>query len=291
MPQQCLFGEKWANKNPCAGRASAQGSFMPELAEVEFFRWQWSCGMGHIILRVETHRQTRIFRERPARLIEEALRGHRLTDSRARGKEMLFGFEGVGWLGLHLGMSGSMHVMDESYAAQAHDHFLLRQEERTLVFRDPRQFGRVRWTAGAALPVWWINLAPDLLDESFTARLVAEFCRRHGRLTVKTLLLDQRRFPGIGNWMADEILWRCRIRPHRLAGTLSRTAFTRLHAEIVWVCTHALLTIGETGGEPPADWLFQHRWKDGGRCPRTGRLLRREEIGGRTTCWSPGWQR
>ena len=41
----------------------------------------------------------------------------------------------------------------------------------------------------------------------------------------------------------------------------------------------------------PRSWLFLHRWSDGGRCPRTGALLRRDTIGGRTSCWSPGRQR
>jgi len=41
----------------------------------------------------------------------------------------------------------------------------------------------------------------------------------------------------------------------------------------------------------PDTWLFNHRWAGGGRCPRTGVPLVREEIGGRTTCWSPGRQK
>ena len=42
--------------------------------------------------------------------------------------------------------------------------------------------------------------------------------------------------------------------------------------------------------DPPKTWLFRHRWKDGGLCPHTGVPLLREEIGGRTTCWSPARQ-
>ena len=41
----------------------------------------------------------------------------------------------------------------------------------------------------------------------------------------------------------------------------------------------------------PDAWLFNHRWRDGGRCPRTGRPLVRAEVGGRTTCWSPARQK
>jgi formamidopyrimidine-DNA glycosylase len=48
--------------------------------------------------------------------------------------------------------------------------------------------------------------------------------------------------------------------------------------------------IGTDWGRPPDDWLFNHRWMDGGSCPHTGKPLRREKIAGRTTCWSPAWQ-
>jgi formamidopyrimidine-DNA glycosylase len=60
----------------------------------------------------------------------------------------------------------------------------------------------------------------------------------------------------------------------------------------------ALRTIAGAGGKLPPDlnihipdsWLFNHRWENGGLCPKTGVPLVREEIGGRTTCWSPGRQ-
>jgi formamidopyrimidine-DNA glycosylase len=41
----------------------------------------------------------------------------------------------------------------------------------------------------------------------------------------------------------------------------------------------------------PKSWLFWHRWEDGGKCPRTKSPLVREEVGGRTTCWSPARQK
>jgi formamidopyrimidine-DNA glycosylase len=56
------------------------------------------------------------------------------------------------------------------------------------------------------------------------------------------------------------------------------------------VCRDAMRVIAPDWSRPPEDWLFNHRWRDGGICPRTGRPLQREPIGGRTTCWSPAWQ-
>ena len=99
--------------------------------------------------------------------------------------------------------------------------------------------------------------------------------------------------------MADEILWRAAIHPRRSAGSLRAPEVRKLWQECRRVCRLALATIAGRGDDlPPAlnaripdTWLFNHRWEDGGRCPRTGAALVREEVGGRTTCWSPGRQR
>jgi formamidopyrimidine-DNA glycosylase len=72
-----------------------------------------------------------------------------------------------------------------------------------------------------------------------------------------------------------------------------------LHRECRHVCQLALQTIaGKTGKLPPElnryipkTWLFWHRWENGGVCPITQKPLVREEVGGRTTCWSPARQK
>ena len=100
----------------------------------------------------------------------------------------------------------------------------------------------------------------------------------------------QQAFPGVGNWMADEILWRSRIHPKILAGNLNTYKRKMLYRRTQEVSRDALKVIGSDWNTPPDNWLFNHRWKDGGSCPQTGAPLKREKIGGRTTCWSPKWQ-
>ena len=67
----------------------------------------------------------------------------------------------------------------------------------------------------------------------------------------------------------------------------SDLAVRKLHATLREVCADALEVIGKDWSDPPEAWLFNHRWQDGGRCPRSRRPLVRAEVGGRTTCWSP----
>jgi formamidopyrimidine-DNA glycosylase len=104
----------------------------------------------------------------------------------------------------------------------------------------------------------------------------------------------QEMFPGIGNWMADEVLWRAGIHPARPAGLLGPAEVGTLFRQLRQVCRVALETVAcEHNGswsDPPEGWLFHARWSPGGRCPKTGAPLVHETIGGRTTCWSPGRQ-
>jgi formamidopyrimidine-DNA glycosylase len=271
---------------------------MPELAEVEFFRKRWSAGHGAKILEIKLHAEKKIFRgARPADL-KKHLPGATLLSSETAAKQMLFRLSGDNWLGVHLGMTGELRVEPPDYASSKHDHFILVQNERQLVFNDPRMFGAVLFHHGKDAPEWWTRIAPAILSDEFTLEGVTAFLKRRARAPIKAVLLMQERFPGIGNWMADEVLWRSALHPKRAAGSLSADEIKTLHRECRHVCRAALETIAGKGGYLPPDlnhhipksWLFWHRWEDGGRCPRTKKPLIREEIGGRTTCWSPARQ-
>lgn len=273
---------------------------MPELAEVEFFRkrWQNAAGRGQI-LAVEVHPSARIFRGTDSLALSHGLARQRLVSSAAAAKQMVFHFTGDQWLGLHLGMSGELRVEAADYKAGRHDHLVLRTRQHALVLNDPRMFGRVQYAHQKLPPSWWTNIAPPILSSAFTKEAVAAFLRRRSRAPIKAVLLMQERFPGIGNWMADEILWRAEIHPKQPAGSLTPAEIKMLWKEARHVCRLALDAISGKGRAVPRDlnvnipesWLFHHRWRQGGHCPRTGVPLMRAEIGGRTTCWSPALQK
>jgi formamidopyrimidine-DNA glycosylase len=271
---------------------------MPELAEVDYFRKQWNPGLGHRIDEVLIHPKARVFRGTDAARLIRALTGALLERSEARGKQMLFvarektrRANDRAWLGLHLGMTGELRVEPPDFSPARHDHLVLRQAARALVFQDARLFGRVLFAESATAPAWWAKLPPDLLSVSFTVKTLADFLRRRARAPIKAVLLMQERFPGIGNWMADEILWRAAIHPRQPAGSLDAPAIRALYREIRAVCRNALRVIGTDWSDPPDTWLFNHRWKKGSACPRTGAKLMHAAIGGRTTCWSPARQK
>ncbi len=257
---------------------------MPELAEVEYYRRQWDAGLRARILALELHARKRVFRGSNTREIVRRLTGARLVQSTARGKQMLFRFSGENWLGLHLGMSGTLRTEAADFRPAKHDHLLLRQAKRALVFRDPRLFGRIRFHHGKDDPPWW-STAPEISSDDFSARYVADFLRRHSRTPIKAVLLLQNGFPGVGNWMADEILWRAKIAPATRATAMSAPQLNSLRRATRFVSREAMRIIGPDNSDLPASWLIHQRWKTGGICPRDRTPLSRATIGGRTTAW------
>lgn len=265
---------------------------MPELAEVEYYRQQWEPALGQRIEWVHLNAASRCLRNTDSDLLLNEVPGQLLRQGLAHGKQMCWRM-GQGWLGIHLGMAGRLFCAPAPYVPHRHDHLILFTSQHALVFNDYRMFGEIRWHSGPETPLWWQHLPPSPLEPAFSRRVLQRWCERHARLTIKGLLLRQDRFPGVGNWMADEILWRARLHPARLAGELDTSEFPTLHRRIREVCRDALRVIAGVGGSLPPDlnvhipatWLFQHRWRPGGRCPRCQTPLKREKIAGRTSCW------
>ncbi|MGC3992278.1 MAG: DNA-formamidopyrimidine glycosylase family protein [Chthoniobacteraceae bacterium] len=224
---------------------------MPELAEVEYIRKQWDVGTGQPVRAVEVRAGKRIFRGSDPAALVETLSGAKLLGSESRGKQMLFRFSRGGWLGIHLGMSGHLRVESVDFAVQKHDHLVLRQRRQALVFEDPRMFGRVRFHQGKDAPEWWTSLPPALTSEEFTVAMLRANLARRARSPLKAALLDQALFPGVGNWMADEILWQSRLHPATPAGTLDAKQAQTLWKKTRAICQVALETIGTDGNDPP----------------------------------------
>ena len=105
---------------------------MPELAEVEFFRKRWSLGHGAKVLTLRLHEDKKVFRDGQLALLKKSLIGAQMVDSETAAKQMLFRFKGgglpknsLGWLGIHLGMTGELRTEPLPYTPTKHDHCVL----------------------------------------------------------------------------------------------------------------------------------------------------------------------
>jgi len=100
------------------------------------------------------------------------------------------------------------------FTRNKHDHLIFYQS------RDARLFSRihgnsvgVRFHHGREEPDWWNTAVPEIISPEFDQHFVDQFLDRHRKAPIKAVLLLQSRFSGIGNWMADEILWRAKVLP------------------------------------------------------------------------------
>ncbi|MGF1656359.1 MAG: DNA-formamidopyrimidine glycosylase family protein [Verrucomicrobiales bacterium] len=276
---------------------------MPELAEVYHFASKWIAALPLSIKNAKLRSSSRVFRQANPKALANALRKSTLTAGATHGKWMAFqvGSKGTlrGIMSIHLGMTGRLLCPSDSPMlklqhgpAVKNDYIqlLLADEQgRDWCFADARLFGLVRWQPNITLEQWLekrSTQAHELTWPEFQAILIA----RKG-LTAKAFLLNQDICPGVGNWMADEILWQSKLPPAVKLALLSSEQRRRLWNKVRSVSKQALLRIGEKGLDPPSSWLFGHRWKPGFNCPRCKRTLSRRTIAGRTTCWCSDCQK
>jgi formamidopyrimidine-DNA glycosylase len=137
----------------------------------------------------------------------------------------------------------------------------------------------------SALP----KLGPDMWLNPWPVDELAK--RLKGRSApIKALLLDQMLFCGVGNWIADEVLYQAGIAPQRPAGELSSDELNRLLASLSEVLQLAV-EVGANAEKYPSSWLFHYRWGGAkGHDTVDGNAIVRETVGGRTTAWAPSRQ-
>jgi formamidopyrimidine-DNA glycosylase len=220
------------------------------------------------------------------KVLRRALIGHRFVSARRIGKLLVLETDGGPTLGIRFGMTGTLMVDGAAavgelrYAPRRHDPKWDRWSARfddggTLVVSDPRRLGGVLLDPDLSL------LGPDAA--TITGSQLAG-ALRGSRAPLKARLLDQARVAGVGNLMADEVLWRAGLSPLRPAGSLSATELRRLHRNLVRTVEDLI----DRGGSHLGDLMDERR--PGGRCPRDGAALTRSTVGGRTSWWCPRHQ-
>ena len=226
------------------------------------------------------------------------LRGERLLAVRRRAKYLLLRF-GEGSVIVHLGMSGSLRVVEGDEAPGKHDHVDFVFGERALRLRDPRRFGMVVWQAGeAASHPLLAGLGPEPLDDGFDAECLLR-ATRGLRAPIKHVLMDSRRVVGVGNIYASESLFRARIHPLEAAGRLGPQRCARLVAAVRATLAAAIEAGGSTlrdfvGGDGRPGYFQQQYFvysRDGEPCRVCATPVRRILSAQRATFFCPRCQR
>ncbi|NED99969.1 Fpg/Nei family DNA glycosylase [Phytoactinopolyspora halotolerans] len=186
----------------------------------------------------------------------------------------------------HFGMTGALiWSPDEGEERHRHDRLIFATDDGELRFRDMRKLQGVRLMQDDGdVDELLADSGPDAASidrDELTERLGAS------RRRLKPALIDQSVVAGLGNLLADEILWQARLHPARSSDDLTNDEWRRLFSTM-----RSVLRQSEPVGRVPdrRSWLTGRRDEPEGKCPRCLTRLRHKPVGGRRTVWCPNCQ-
>ncbi|KAF8305527.1 AtMMH-1 [Clavulina sp. PMI_390] len=216
---------------------------------------------------------------------EEEMTGRSILEAGRFGKVFYVRLDGEGRHPvMHLGMTGNVYIKGTNPAFYSSSpkkvdtswpprfmKFILRLsalpsdpegvDPPEVVFVDARRLGRIRLCVDPLTEPPISNLG---FDPILSMPPVSEFIEavKKKNCVIKSLLLDQSFSAGVGNWIADEVLFHSRIHPEQKPNVLGEDVLTRLHEKIKYVCETAV-GVDADSAQFPEGWLFKHRWGKG----------------------------
>jgi len=193
---------------------------------------------------------------------------------------------------IHLGMSGSLRVVEKKPTLRKHDHVIFNLGANNhIVYHDPRRFGCILWTADLPQTHPLLSkLGPEPLDKTFDGNVLFTQSRKK-TVAVKNFIMNSHVVVGVGNIYASEALFMSGIRPGRAAGRVSAAAYDELANNIKKVLSAAIKQGGTTlrdfvnsSGEPG---YFQQTLnvygREGEPCKVCAQTIKQKTIGQRST--------
>jgi formamidopyrimidine-DNA glycosylase len=264
---------------------------MPELPEVETFaRALRPALIGKTILSADL-RWKRSLATPSAAAFSRRIQGQRIEEIGRRAKFLCITLSQDTLL-IHLRMSGDLLAVLGGYQPGKHDRLILKlSDDTSLVFCDPRKFGRV-WLVDDPAEIL-SDLGPEPLSDKFTPAWLHSALHARRR-QLKPLLLDQKFIAGLGNIYVDESLHLAKLHPLLLSDTV-----TAAQAERLWQAIRETLEEGIRRNGASIDWVyrggdFQNHFRVYGRtgekCPACGATIKRIMVGQRGTHFCPKCQ-
>jgi len=217
---------------------------MPELPEVETSRrgiepWILGTTISNVVVR------NRSLRWPVADTVEQELRGQAIQSVDRRAKYLLIKTVGTTII-LHLGMTGSVFVVDRKAAAGIHDHIDIELNSgKTLRFRDPRRFGSFLLSQDPLAHPLLEKLGPEPLSDAFDGEYL--WRKSRGRtVSIKQFIMNAQIVVGVGNIYASESLFLAGINPKRAAGRTARHRYDALANSIKDILSRAIKAGGTT---------------------------------------------
>ena len=278
---------------------------MPELPEVERGRrLAEGAAAGRRIAQVWCEDDPLVFDSvAPARW-RDALEGRRVEAARRWGKHLWFVLDKPPHPLFHFGMAGGFKTPEstplqlksgpkEDPAVWPPRFVKIRlrfADGGELAMTDGRRLGRILLRDDPEREPPVARLGFDPLLAMPPPKQFAALIRARGA-NVKSLLLDQSFAAGVGNWIADEVLYQAGIDPRRSTASLTDAEVRRLRAKLAAIVKRAVEANADSA-QYPRTWLFHRRWGKRADARTTrGDRIEHLKIGGRTTAWAPAVQR
>ncbi len=221
---------------------------MPELPEVETIKSQLS-----EFLPLEV--QSISFSDKTSRLIKQSdfipQTNEIIREFSRKGKFLIFKFDNPDhFIISHLGMSGSWRISPIKLDAieGKHAHVVIVTNKKVLSYIDPRRFGKIYFLNKLNFDKKMSESPMDISEPGFDAQHIHSIFKKFPNKTLKTFLLDQKYFSGVGNYIASEICARAKLVPTKLTGKLSQKDCLNIKAAIDLIILGAIKTQGTTFG-------------------------------------------
>ena len=274
---------------------------MPELPEVEYGRKvaENFCG-NKTIQHVYCENDPIVFEKRLPAEIKRALVGRRVESICRRGKFLWFELDKKPWPIFHFGMTGAFHtpsqttvqlesgpkVDDNQWPPRFTKIRLVMDDGCELAMTNSRRLGRIRLSEAPHADPSIAKLGFDPLTHMPSLDSFRELLTKR-KANIKGLLLNQSFAAGVGNWIADEVLFQAGLAPTRRAHTFNDNETKRLHIALSHIVERAV-ELDADKSRFPKDWLFHHRWGQSDQAQTSnGDPIEFLTIGGRTTAWVP----
>ncbi|XP_042061932.1 formamidopyrimidine-DNA glycosylase-like isoform X1 [Salvia splendens] len=285
---------------------------MPELPEVEAARRALAENtIGKKIIKAIVADDSKVIDGVSPKDFEAALVGKTILAVHRKGKNMWIQLDSPPFPSFQFGMAGAVYIKGvvvtkykrsavkdtDEWPSKYSKLFVELADGMEFSFTDKRRFAKVRLldnviceTVLQPVSVPPISeLGPDALMEPMTEDDLSNSLRKKN-IGIKALLLDQSFISGIGNWMADEVLYQARIHPQQTASSLSKESCATL-LKCINEVTEKALEVGADSSQFPDDWIFHSREKKPGKAFVDGKKIDFIKAGGRTTAYVPELQK
>ncbi len=259
---------------------------MPELPEVEVVRQYMESAMLNEQIVDVIVLDSKIVKMGEDVFIN-ALTSYSLLEVLRSGKYLFIRLSSGKWWVIHFGLTGRLHYSHRKADLPKYTRVVVNfVSGYQMAITSLRKFGKTLIVDDPSLYKKDIKLGVDAMDikfESFVQNI------RKSAMPIKSRLLMQSCVAGIGNWIADEMLYQAKIHPSSISNQLGDIQLELLY-EVMQEIMQTAIRLQSNFDIFPDGYLVKNR-KKGEICFHTGKEIEKSEINGRGTYYSPHWQK